>query len=33
MLVLGDADAMITGVTRNYSIVLEQVTKVLTRCW
>ena len=29
MLALGDADAMITGVTRNYSIVLEQVTKVI----
>jgi malate dehydrogenase (oxaloacetate-decarboxylating)(NADP+) len=29
MLALGDADAMITGVTRNYSIVLEQVTKAI----
>ena len=29
MLALGDADAMITGVTRNYSATLEQITKVI----
>ncbi|MDD9798681.1 MAG: NADP-dependent malic enzyme [Alphaproteobacteria bacterium] len=29
MLALGDADAMITGVTRNYSVVLEQITTVI----
>ncbi len=29
MLQMGDADAMITGVTRNYSVALEQVTTVI----
>ncbi|WP_316857976.1 NADP-dependent malic enzyme [uncultured Cohaesibacter sp.] len=29
MVALGDADAMISGVTRNYSIVLEEVQKVI----
>jgi len=29
MLALGDADAMITGVTRNYSVALEQITTVI----
>lgn len=29
MLQMNDADAMITGVTRNYSVVLEQVTTVI----
>ncbi len=29
MLALGDADAMVTGITRNYSIVLNEISKVI----
>ncbi len=29
MVALGDADAMVSGVTRNYSVVLEDVTRVI----